>query len=44
LWELTASVDGYNKSQGGDTPVEPPSNEEFDSMVMSYHESNMTIQ
>lgn len=33
LWELSAAVDGWNRANGGQDELEPPSPEEFDAML-----------
>lgn len=33
LWEIVAAVDGYNRANGGEAPIEPPTDEEFDAML-----------
>jgi hypothetical protein len=33
MWELAASIDGFNLANGGELPLEPPSNDEFDAML-----------
>jgi hypothetical protein len=32
-WELAACVQGFNIANGGDTQIEPPSDEDFDRML-----------
>lgn len=38
LWELAACADGFNRANGGEETVQPPSNDEFDQMLMRYDE------
>lgn len=38
LWEFDCAVAGWIRAQGGDDPIEPPSNEEHDEMVAKYWE------
>jgi hypothetical protein len=33
LWQFGACIDGWNRSQGGDEDVDPPTAEEFEDMV-----------
>lgn len=36
LWQLAACVDGYNRSQGADDPIAPPSADDFYEMVAKF--------
>jgi hypothetical protein len=44
LWELAAAIDGHNKAQGGDVPMEAPSDDEFEQMLEAYDHSQATEQ
>lgn len=44
IWEVAACVDGFNRANGAEAPVEPPSNAEFDEMLVRYDEHQATKQ
>lgn len=37
LWQFAASVDGWNRAQGGEEPIEAPSAAEYYEMVERLH-------
>ena len=37
LWQFMACVDGWNKAQGADERLQPPTPEEFHDMVQRLH-------
>lgn len=43
LWEFSAAVRGWNKSQGGEEPVTPPTDAEFEEMLLASGRANARI-
>lgn len=44
LWEFTAAVAGWNRAQGGEEAVKPPSPAEHDDLMAKYGATTTTIQ
>lgn len=36
LWELSAAVDGWNRANGAQDSLEPPTEEEFEDMLLRH--------
>ena len=44
IWELSACIDGVNYANNPEGKLEPPSNEEFDQMLLDYDHLRATPQ
>jgi hypothetical protein len=44
MWELTACIEGVNYANNPDAKVEPPTDEEFEKMLVDYDHLRATKQ
>lgn len=42
LWELVAAIDGHNRANGGDAPLDPPTDAEMDALLEA-HYTNQSV-
>lgn len=44
MWELAACVDGVSYANNPEKPVEPPTDEEFEQMLLNYDHLRAPVQ
>lgn len=44
LWELVACIDGVNRANSPEADIEPPTDQEFEQMLLDYDHLRASVQ